>query len=194
MLQLCPLPLPKISNLITINGRTYVLAPDMTVAPNDIQPTVNLAEVTNEDTAHAMLKDNLFKFKAYLCVNRMSHISIDWSKTLTSVDLFQVPVEPVAYTTNHELMSCLPIAPFILDSSANCHVLLKHSDFKSLHPIPPINVKGFDGSSAKAIGMGSIKLRVASRIKISLSNVLFIPSSTIRLMSMSALNRSGNYP
>jgi hypothetical protein len=41
--------------------------------------------------------------------------------------------------------------------------------------------------------MGSIEICVASGTKVSLSNVLFIPSSTVRLMSVSALNRSGNY-
>ncbi len=90
-------------------------------------------------------------------------------------------------------MSRLPLALFILDSGANCHVSPKCSDFKALHPIPTINVKGFGSSTAKAVGIGSIEICIASGTKISLSNILFIPSSTVCLMSVSVLNCSGNY-
>jgi hypothetical protein len=140
-----------------------------------------------------MTEDDLFEFVAYQCVNEMSHISVDWSKHSTPVDLSLVPTEPITYTTSRTAMAHLPASPFILNSGANCHVSPECSDFKSLHPIPPINVKGFGSSTTKAVGMGSIEICVASGTKISLSNVLFIPSSTICLMSVSALNRSGNY-
>ncbi len=178
---------------MTINGRTWVLAPDVPETPCDIQPTVNLAEVTDEDVAYAMTQDNIFEFVAYQCVNDTSHISVDWSKHSTLVDLSLIPTEPVAYTMSCPAMSHLPSAPFILDSGANCHVSPKRSDFKSLCPIPTINMKGFGGSTAKAVGMGSIEICVAPGTKISLSNILFIPSSTVCLMSVSALNHSSNY-
>jgi len=182
-----------VTESMTINGRTWVLAPDISDHTGNIQPTVNLAEVSDDDVAQAMLQDNEFEFAAFLCENNASIVSIDWTKHSTQPDPSQVPAEPVAFTASRTPMTCLPASPFILDSSANCHVSPKRSDFKSLCPIPPISVKGFGGSSAQAVGMGSIELCVASGLKISLSNVLFIPSSTVCLMSVSALNRGGNY-
>jgi hypothetical protein len=181
------------SESMTINGRTWVLVPEVPDTSSDIQPAVNLAEVTDEDIARAMTVDDKFEFVAYQCINETSHVSVDWSKHSTPVDLSLVPAEPVAYMASRPAMSRLPSAPFILDSGANCHVSPERSDFKSLRPIPTINVKGFGGSTAKAVGMGSIEICVASGAKISLTNVLFIPSSTVRLMSVSALNRSSNY-
>jgi hypothetical protein len=41
--------------------------------------------------------------------------------------------------------------------------------------------------------MGSIEICISSVLKVSLLNVLYIPSSTVHLMSISALNHSGNY-
>jgi len=50
-------------------------------------------------------------------------------------------------------------------------------------------VKGVGGSIIHAIGIGSIKLMVARGAHILLENVLFIPSATIRLISVSAICR-----
>src|SRR6266851_7452132 len=67
------------SESITINGRTFILAPKLPNATGNMQPSVNLVEVSNEDIACAMHKDDLFEYSAYLCENGSSHISIDWS-------------------------------------------------------------------------------------------------------------------
>ena len=53
------------SESMTINSRTWVLVPEVPDTSCDIQPTINLVEVTNKDVAHAMAKDNLFEFEAY---------------------------------------------------------------------------------------------------------------------------------
>jgi hypothetical protein len=83
--------------------------------------------------------------------------------------------------------------PFILDSGANCHISPERGDFKTLNPIPPLTVKGSGGSSIQAVGMGTIEVYVASGLQLSLTNVLFVPNSTIRLLSMASINHSGNY-
>jgi hypothetical protein len=41
--------------------------------------------------------------------------------------------------------------------------------------------------------MGTIEVYVASGLRLSLTNVLFVPNSKICLLSVSSLNRSGNY-
>ena len=182
------------SESITINGRTFILTPELPNATSDMQPSVNLVEVSDENIACVMHKDDLFKYSAYLCENESSYVSIDWSMHSSPTDLSEAaPTEPVAFTATQTPMSRLPVAPFILDSRANCHVSPKQSDFKSLCPIPPISMKGFGGSSAQVVGMGSIEICVSSGLKVSLLNALYIPLSTVRLMSVSTLNCSGNY-
>jgi hypothetical protein len=41
--------------------------------------------------------------------------------------------------------------------------------------------------------MGTIEVRVASGLQLALTNILFVPKSKIHLLSVSSLNRSGNY-
>ena len=62
-----------------------------------------------------------------------------------------------------------------------------------LNPISLLIVKGFGGSSIKAIGMRTIEVCVASGLHLSLTNVLLVPNSKIQLLSVSSLNYSSNY-
>jgi transposase InsO family protein len=83
--------------------------------------------------------------------------------------------------------------PFVFDTGATCHISPDRSDFKSLRAIPPFAVKGLGGSCVYAIGIGDIDLTILKGCKLRLHDVLFIPTSTIRLISVLALNRSGRY-
>ena len=83
---------------MTINGRTWILTPDIPDTAGDLQPAINLVEFSNDDIACVMHKDDLFKYKAYLCENGLSHVSIDWSMHTSPTDLSQVLAEPVIFT------------------------------------------------------------------------------------------------
>ena len=83
--------------------------------------------------------------------------------------------------------------PFLLDSGTTCHISPEASDFKVLTSIPCHPVKGLNGSAVYAVGVGEIELRIAAGHVLKLTNVLYIPESSVRLISILALNKSGNY-
>ncbi len=136
---------------------------------------------------------DLYAYKAYVAMNGPSQASVNWNANTTGLNTSGIAVCPIAYTASCPLISRMGSIPFILDSGTNCHISPKHGDFKSLSPIPPLTVKGFGGSSIQAVGMGTIEVCVASRLHLSLTNILFVPSAKICLLSVSSLNRSGNY-
>jgi hypothetical protein len=61
------------------------------------------------------------------------------------------------------------------------------SDFYTLRPVPPCTVHGVSGSSIAAIRISSIHLIIAKGIHLTLDNVLFIPTATVHLISISAI-------
>jgi hypothetical protein len=136
---------------------------------------------------------DLCTYKAYVAMNGDSHASIDWSTHSTCPDTSATAICPATFTAKRPPLTRVATIPFILDSRANCHISPERGDFKTLNPIPPLTVKGFGGSSIQAVGMGTIEVRVASRLRLSLTNVLFVPHSKIRLLSVSSLNCSRNY-
>ena len=96
------------------------------------------------------------------------------------------------------LASCSPLAygkemPFILNTSATCHISPEASDFKYLKSIPCHPVKGLSGLVVYTLGMGDKKLHIAGGHTLKLTNTLYIPASNVRLISIIALNRSGAY-
>ena len=150
------------------------------------------------DTADAsqlasMSPHEQFTYKAYVAMNGASHASVDWAANSTIVDTSVATACPIAYTATRPPISRVGPIPFILDSSANCHISPKCGDFKTLNPIPPLTVKGFGGSSIQAVGMGTIEACVASGLRLSLTNVLFVPNAMIQLLSVASLNHSSNY-
>ena len=62
-----------------------------------------------------------------------------------------------------------------------------------LQPTPPHLVKGIGNTCVYAVGMGTIELSIAGGHTLTLDNVLFIPSSSVRLLSVLTFNRSGSY-
>jgi hypothetical protein len=136
---------------------------------------------------------DLCAFKAYVAMNSPSKASVDWNANTTGPDTSASAICPVAYTASRLQMSRMGSIPFILDSGMNCHISPERGDFKTLNAIPPLTVKRFGGSSIQAVGMGTIEVCVASGLRLSLMNVLFVPNSKIRLLSVSSLNRSSNY-
>ena len=84
-------------------------------------------------------------------------------------------------------------SPFFLDTGANAHISPERSDFKALRPIPPHPISGVGGTYIYAVGIGTIEIHIAGGHKLTLDNVLYAPASTVRLISVLTLNRSGRY-
>jgi len=173
------------------NASSFTPSVNLTLASlSASSPATSAADVS---TLTGLSPSTLCAYKAYVAMNGPSHVSVDWAANSTTLDASSAIAHPVAYTTTRPPISRMGSIPFILDSSANCHISPEHADFKILNPIPPLTVKGFGSSSIQAIGMGTIKVSIASGLHLSLTNVLFVPNSKIRLLSVASLNRSGNY-
>ncbi len=182
------------SNLSDYDSNASTFSPSVNIALALASSTSSNSTFSNTNSeTDAMSLHNWFEYKAYIALSGSSHTSVNWRTNSTDLDPLVNTISPIAFTA-----SCPPISQvgsilFILNSGANCHISPKHGNFKSLNAIPPLMVKGFGGSFIQAIGMGTIKVCMASRLQLSLMNVLFVPKSKICLLSVSFLNCSGNY-
>jgi len=115
-------------------------------------------------------------------------VSIDWNQYSNDIE-----VSPTMIAAPHQnrrtAVISLDACPFFLDSGVSVHVSPEHSDFLSLRPISSKAVKGVGGSSIMATGIGNIKLCIARGAYLILLGVLFVPNSTVRLISISSLTR-----
>jgi len=84
----------------------------------------------------------------------------------------------------------LDSSPFLLDSTCTTHIFPDQSDFLMLHPIIDRTVTGVGGSSIMALGIGTVKLFVGKGLSLLLENVLFIPTSTVCLISITCITDS----
>ena len=82
---------------------------------------------------------------------------------------------------------------FIFDSGASCHISPVRSDFKTFRSISSVPVTGLGGSAVYAVGCGSVEIIMAAGLKLTLHDVLYIPSSDVRLVSVHSLNAAGRY-
>ena len=172
---------------IMVNGIAYVPTPTPTISK---PPTPSTDSALCALTSTAEYYRN-YDFEAFLAVCGKPHASVDWNNHNNAIDLNQIPVEPVAFSASR-----VPITtecPFFLDTGATAHITPERSDFKSLQPIAPYPISGIGGSCIYAVGTGTVELCIANGHKLSLDNVLFVPASKVRLISVLTLNRSGHY-
>ena len=172
---------------ITLNGMRYF--PEVTTS----------AETTNLAMHDSLLTPgDLFEYHAFVAVNDNLRTSVNWAEYSRETHDGSVDTLPEAYTSHacsssHDPATNLCEIPFILDTGATCHISPERSDFKTLYPTPPHPVKGIGDVCIYALGMGTVELTIASGHKICLDNVLFIPSSSVRLLSVLTFNHSGSY-
>jgi GAG-pre-integrase domain len=83
--------------------------------------------------------------------------------------------------------------PFFLDTGATTHLSPERADFLDLRPIPPRSITGVGGTQICAIGVGTIRLSVGRGTRLVLEDVLYVPSATVCLVSVLALNRQHGF-
>ena len=128
---------------------------------------------------------------AWLDITGDLNASVDWQQRRRNIDVAAIsvaPVEPHAHLNDVFLLQ----SPLLLNSGCTTHILPERSDFLMLKPISNCVVKGVNGSSISAIGIGFIKLVVEKGSHLTLENVLFIPSSTVHLLSIACITDSTN--
>ena len=79
-----------------------------------------------------------------------------------------------------------------LITGATTHITPEHIDFAQFSRINPRPIKGIGGSVILAIGIGSIKLKIAKGNHITLENVLYVLTAIVRLISIKSLCTTAN--
>src|SRR6266702_2634554 len=187
----------KASNLVTFNGKSYMLVLDNTTTqPAQLATssanTVLTATLDQGGYQPIMLADyDQEEYLAMFATNGDSHTSINWDTNRQLVNPTTVPT--TAYHAGCRNITCVTDLPFILDTGATCHISPEASNFKVLKSIPCHPVKGLGGSAVYAISVSDIELCITSSHKLKLSNVLYIPESNVHLISILTLNKSGDY-
>ena len=160
------------SNTVMINGVAY--------SPIPSADSANIAMIP--------IIDPKFPFTTYHAEESPYHTSIDWNKFSRPMDVHCDKNLPSAYSASQLDGQQPHDSPFILNSGESCHISPEKDDFVMLHPTVPHPITGFRGSCIYATGISTIKIRAKSGKQITLNHVLFIPNSTVRLISVFSLN------
>jgi hypothetical protein len=150
---------------ITLQGTDFYLS-----APE----TANLADATSSlmtDQLPGDDGDHLGKFEAWLAQEE-PHVSIDFNELLPFAGSAQG-------VDDFELYA---------DSGANIHISSCRSDFATFKEIAPRPIRGFQGSSINATGIGTIITN-----KFTLEYALYVPGAKVRLLSVLRLCQSKKY-
>ena len=116
--------------------------------------------------------------------------SLDWGHYTKVADPSDANTSHVASPSTPFTPLHLSELPFILDTGATCHISPERSDFQNLRTIQPHLIKGLGGTCIYAMGMGTVKLTMEDRHHLTLHNALFIPFSSVHLISVLTLNRN----
>jgi hypothetical protein len=81
-------------------------------------------------------------------------------------------------------------ATFTTDSGATCHLSPNREEFVELKPQTG-NVRGFNGSSLAVLGVGVVHVKLDNGQTLKLSNVLYVPGASLRLLSVGVLCDKG---
>ena len=82
--------------------------------------------------------------------------------------------------------------PVYLDSGASAHIFCRELDFSELKPITPCQITGVGNALVSATGIGTVQISLpGSAAMLNLHDLLFAPSASVRLVSISQLDDSG---
>jgi transposase InsO family protein len=176
---------------VIIGGVTYYPGPSSQSSAAYLAHTQTARIETLSPDTDSSPGSDYYSYHSYLALGGSVTASVDWDSHVQASDPLDSEPQPVLSVHARALLSRPVECPFILDSGASHHISPERSDFKTLRPIAPHPIQGFNGSSTSAIGIGDIDLCVASGHKLSLKDVLFVPSCSTRLVSVSALTQNG---
>jgi hypothetical protein len=150
--------------MFTINRTSYTL-----VASNSTQPETNNAFIL-------MPPYNEEEYLAVLVTMDDPCTSVNWNSHMQSTS---TPALPECVYSGRTPIARINKCPFILDTGATCHISPEASNFKVLKAILYCPVKGLCGSAIYVVGMGDIDLCIAGGHVLKLTDVLYIPESSI---------------
>jgi len=173
---------PAPSNIpLTVTSNTTPSAVPNTFMING----VTYGPVTPANSANIALlpiQDPNFPFRSFYVEGKPPlHTSIDWNE-------FSHPMEAYLASQPHRQPNK---SLSILDSGASCHISPEWGDFVTLNPIALHPITGFGGSCVYVTGIGTIELHTKNGKQMTLNHALFIPNSTVHLISVFMLNNDG---
>ncbi|HEV7736901.1 MAG TPA: hypothetical protein VGO47_05955, partial [Chlamydiales bacterium] len=185
---------PKGKNQVKVNsadGRAYLvnsfsLTPceEPGLLPSDTIPTSPRANLCDLETE---------EFNGWIAIEGEPTTSINWKDNTNNtlpIALNASEITPLSQRSRTAIDTTEN--PFWVDTGASVHISPNKNDFISLYPIPPKLVGGLSATSVTAIGIGDVKLRIGRGAFILLKNVLYIPDSRVRLISVRCLTRDSN--
>lgn len=172
-------------NSVVVGGITYYSSPPAQSSACLAIP--QHAHIETLDSDSKSVTTSLASFCSYMVLTGPLTTLVDFTLHHRDVDCFNSVVALVLTKPACALVAHLADCPFTLDSGASAHISPECSDFCTLRPIAPYPIQGFNGSSTFATGIGNIDLCIASRHKLTLKDVLYMPSCLVRLVSVKAL-------
>jgi hypothetical protein len=125
------------------------------------------------------------KYHGFMALEEEVKVSIDWNIKSRVPDIAALSISP-HQSGDHTLS--LDAHPFYCDTGATVHISPNKNDFFNLRSITLCPVKGIGGSSISAIGRGDIRLCIEG-VDLILKDALYIPASTVHLISVSSFTR-----
>ena len=178
------------------DGRAYLMLMD----PSSLTPIVDSTQKPGEFAGIASISvdsittDNIEYHGFMATIQEEPHepeggykANVDWnlhSKTINTADI-SIPPQYL------DLLVTTDVSPFFIDSSASSGISPYKSDFSNLWPYTR-QVKGISGSIIDTYGIGDIKIKVTQDTILLLKDSLYIPGTTVRLVSVSSVTRDSN--
>lgn len=171
---------PASALTVDIEGVSYLLTP---VPPIPASVPASVPHMSNLCIAGQPFPlSDLSRFESFMATTTDWNMSIDWKLHSTTVP---VPKDTRTLSSG----GC----HFILNSGATCHISPERSDFTRLKVISDHPITGLGGARIYAVGIGTVELVVDNDKCLTLKDVLFVPTSTVRLISIIALSREQRY-
>lgn len=124
-----------------------------------------------------------------LCTDELPNVGDDLEREL---EIWLANEEPCASVNWNEQMAAASTVDeayeLFGDTGANVHISPVRSDFVTFHEISPRPIKGFQGSSIMARGIGTIVTK-----KLTLEFALYVPGAAIRLLSVLRICQANPY-
>ncbi|KAJ7059973.1 hypothetical protein C8F01DRAFT_1254081 [Mycena amicta] len=151
---------------MTVGGQDFFIEPT-TVPPTT--PVANYIHLKTDTLPSA--SDAAYLGETFSAIDS-PYVPVDW-------DSFSAPEVNLASSDDFVLLP---------DTGANVGISPYRDDFYDFTPINPRPVKGFQGSSISATGVGTIITD-----KLFARRVLYVPTASVRLLSVSSLCRDEGY-
>lgn len=111
--------------------------------------------------------------------------SIDWNTQICDINTILLTTASV--NPNSSVSLSMTNYPYFADSAASAHLTPEHNDFYTLCPVTGHCIRGINRSAIDTSSISDIKLHIRDNIYLILTDVLYIPQATVRLLSVGLL-------